>query len=136
MDAGQLRNAGVFAEHLRIGQQVDENGIELDPCDVARAEGVRGEQIASAPHADDRYAAYWIDVIDEVGDVVLEKFDIGGMAIEFRHHRSGKPVDVEPTLLNRHLLGHGRGSSPKGRVRAFRFLSARMRENEFHRSKS
>ena len=54
---GEIGEAGEGPQLGRVRQEVDEDGVQFDPGDVARPERVGGEQVAAAADADDGHGA-------------------------------------------------------------------------------
>ena len=93
------------AEEIRVGrvkwilrEQVDKDGIELDPGDVPHAKQIGGYEIAAAADADHRRLLDAGKVVSQVDEVIAQKIQrpVGG--IEMKHGGSGRSVDIQLCL--------------------------------------
>ena len=113
--AREVGDAGIGAQLGGIRKQLDEDGIELDAGDVAEAEQMGRQYIASAANADDGGAPTVAGVVGEIGDVVAQEIEVTGCIGVPRHPRPGHPVDGQFAVLARDVAGRRRRGPPEKR---------------------
>ncbi len=103
--------AGEVAEALVDG--VDGVLVDLDRHDRLLAEGQRREHIAPAARAHHQHARVGPQVVDDIGDIVLEEVDLAVVAVERRQDGAGAGVHAKLELAHRPLVGWvGRADAP------------------------
>ena len=81
-----------------MGQQIDEDRIELDPGDVTETKQVCRKQVTAAAYPDDRGPAAIADRVGEVRNIEAEEVDLRQIALKSVHRSAGAAVDRHPVL--------------------------------------
>ena len=128
-----IQVAGEIAEPAV--DELENARVDFDAGDAALVEHQRRQDVAAAAGPDDDDLRRRPEVVDDVGDVVLEVLNGGGIAVEGRQLGAGVGIDVEVQLAR----GQVRGSvvlkpQPDGRIGRVGSPITRMRENGFQRS--
>ena len=111
-DVGECLMGGLF------GEEVDEDGIQLDAGDIGYAEEMSGHDVSTAANADDCGFFDSRETIGEGDDVVFEEGDGVRCAVVVKRCSAGAAVDVELHKIDVHVLWQERRRTPELRSTA------------------
>ena len=103
--------------------ELEDARVDLDAGNGALAEHQRREDVSSAAGTDDDDAGGRAEVMSDVGDVVLEVLNGGGIAVERRQLGAGIRIDVEVQLARGELRRQCGAESPSRRPHRLRRIA-------------